>query len=330
MNGEKWPSDFITCPSRLCKNPKMGRSVVRELGNGLREYRCHTCKKLFFFNVKLWQMHRWHSKFSTLKYLPFAKELDEPDRYTVSRLEIQGRKLGIIPVFNPSESDLILVLGGDGTMLKAVHSFALYNKPFIGVSFGHLGFLLNAASEFTFEKIRDEDYAVFSAPLLEACITKEDGRVIYELALNDVIIREDAGQSALLEVMINNVLLDAGMFGDGIVISTPLGSTAYTTNLGSVPLIPTLPILEVTPVAPKPRSRIPLVVPESTVITVKALQLPKRKVRVNQGSIFCHRDVAEAEIRLAKERVELIFFKAPEISWDDFFLERFREKVYNA
>jgi len=330
MKGEEWNSEFIRCPSRLCKNPKMGRSVVRELGNGLREYECHFCAKLFYFNIKTWQMYRWHPKFSTLKYLPFAKELDEVAQYTISRLQTQGRKLGIIPEFNPKDCDFILVLGGDGTMLKAVHNFAEFRKPFVGINFGHRGFLLNETTEFSFEKIRDEAYEIFNAPLLEAIITKEDGCQIHELAINDIIVREDAGQSVLLKVTTNDVLIDDGMFGDGIIISTPLGSTAYTTNAGGVPLAPTLPAFELTPVAPQPRNRIPLVVSEKCVVKVRALELPKRKARVNQGSIFCHHDVAEVEIRLATEKAYVAFFKPEKTSWEDFFLKRFREKVYQA
>lgn len=330
MHREKWNSEFIQCPRRLCKNPKSGRTVVRELGNGLREYVCHNCKKPFYFNVRLWRMYRWHPEYSTLKYLLFANESDEVTAYMRTRMGKLAKKIGAEPECNPENSDFIIVLGGDGTMLRAVHNFAAYKKPFLGINFGRLGFFLNDSREFSFEKIQDEDYELFSAPLLEAVITKEDGSEIRELALNDIIIREDAGQSVLVEVRINGVLLDAAMFGDGIVVSTPLGSTAYTTNLGGTPIIPTLPVLELTPIAPKPRSRIPLVVPETSVISVKALGLPKRKVQANQGSVFLHKDVAEVKIRLAKERAEIAFFKPHNISWDDFFIERFREKVYQA
>jgi len=255
-------------------------------------------------------MYRWHPKFSTFKYMIFEN--------------------GVYSGLNPKDCDFIVVRGGDGTMLLAVYALAKYHKPFCGVNLGHLGFLLNSPNEFSLEKLRGEDYELFSAPLLEATILTEDGRKVRELALNDIIIREDSGQSALLEVRINGVLLDAGMFGDGLIISTPLGSTAYTTNAGGVPAIPTLPIFELTPVAPRPRNRIQLVVPETSIISVKALELPKRKVKVNQGSVFQHHNVAEVEVRLATERAELVFFKPPEMSWDDFFLERFCEKVYQA
>ncbi len=330
MNIEKWRSNFIRCPSRLCKNPKMGWTVVRQLGNGLREYKCSCCARSFYFNVKTWQMFRWHPKYSSLKYLPFAKRMDETDQNTINRFSSRARKLGITPEFNAQDCDFLLVLGGDGTMLKAVHNFAEFHKPFVGINYGHRGFLLNEKDEFFFEKIRDEDYDIFSAPLLEAIITMEDNSQVRELALNDIIISEDSGQSALLEVMINDVILDSGLFGDGLIVSTPLGSTAYTANAGGVPIAPTLPVLELTPIAPQPRNRIPLVVPETSIVTIKALELPKRKVKVNQGSIFQHSDVSKVEVRLAKERVELVFFKPRDISWDNFFLERFCEKVYKV
>lgn len=65
----------IGCPRRHCPGKKMGWRVTRELGNGLREYECASCRKLFYCNVRRQKLYRWHRKYSSLKYFPFASDV---------------------------------------------------------------------------------------------------------------------------------------------------------------------------------------------------------------------------------------------------------------
>jgi len=73
-----------------------------------------------------------------------------------------------------------VVRGGDGTMLLAVYALAKYRKPFCGVNLGHLGFLLNSPSEFSLEKLRGEDYELFSVPFLDYQHTFGFNRLCYQ------------------------------------------------------------------------------------------------------------------------------------------------------
>ncbi len=254
-------------------------------------------------------------KYSSLKYFPFGSAVD---------------KIAVSRESDPQNCDFILVLGGDGTMLQAVNSFAQYKKPFLGVNFGHRGFLMNDPKDFSFERVTHEDYEIFKAALLEITIKTADGNSATDFALNDVTVHEDTGQSAWLEVSINGELFGDVIRGDGLIVCTPLGSTAYTTNAGGVPVLATLPVFELTPIAVEPKNRLPIVVPDSSVIHIKALELPKRNVRATQGSIFRYKNVVEIEVKKAALAVELIFFRPNDMPWDTFFLRRFSEKIFKA
>lgn len=306
----------IGCPRRHCPDKKMGWRVTRDLGNGLREYECGSCLKLFYYNVRRKILYSRHKKYSSLKYFSFASDAGKIDEYATTS--------------DPQNCDFVLVLGGDGTMLQAVNCFARYKKPFLGVNFGHRGFLMNDPKDFSFERVMNEDYEVFCAALLEVTVKTADGSSLTDFALNDVTIHEDTGQSAWLEVSINGEPLGDVIRGDGLIVCTPLGSTAYTTNAGGVPVLATLPVFELTPIAVEPKNRLPIVVPDTSVINIKALELPKRKVRATQGSIFRYKDVVEIEVKKAALAVELIFFRPSSMPWDTFFLRRFSEKIFKA
>lgn len=328
MNGERWDSEFIRCPRRLCSDPKKGWIVRRQFRNGLSEYICHNCGKKFYFNARSRRMFRWHKKYSTLKYLLFANESDEVVNYMQTRMGKIACKTGILPERNPKECDFILVLGGDGAMLQAVHSFAECGKPFLGINLGHRGFLLNPSNEFSFERMYNEEYAIFCAPLLLVTATTTRGDRIKELALNDITVHEDVGQSAWLKISVNDETLSKAIRGDGVIISTPLGSTAYTANAGGAAILPTSPVFELTPLAVEPKNRLPIVIPNTSTIRITVLELPKRGARISQGSIFRHSEIAEIEIKKADMYAQIVFFKAPEMSWDVFFLRRLSEKIF--
>lgn len=320
----------IDCPRRHCPDKKLGWRVVCELGNGLREYECASCRKLFYYNARSQKLYSWHEKYSSLKYFPFASDVGKISDYETMYQGQHPKRFVVVRESDPQNCDFILVLGGDGTMLQAVNSFARYKKPFLGVNFGHRGFLVNDPGDFSFERVINEDYGIFKAALLEVAIKTTDGSSFTDFALNDITIHEDTGQSAWLTVAINGEPLGDIIRGDGLIVCTPLGSTAYTTNAGGVPVLATLPVFELTPIAVEPKNRLPIVVPDSSIINIKALELPKRNVRATQGSIFNYRDVAEIEVRKAALEVELVFFKPNNMPWDTFFLRRFSEKIFKS
>jgi len=323
-------TERIFCPRRHCLTSHKGWKVTKYLGNGLREYRCHGCEKLFYYNVRKRKVYRWHPKYSSLKYMSIVNTYDERAILCLDRLENGRVPRGITRTDDPSQADIILVFGGDGMMLQAVHNYATYRKPFLGLNFGNLGFFQNPPEKFSISDLMYENYEFFHAPLLEAKIRTREGGVISEIALNDITIHEDVGQSAWLEVSVDGTTLVDVMAGDGLIISTPLGSTAYTKNAKGALLIPTLSVFELTPIIVDPKHSMPIVVPDSCQIKIKVLQPDKRQARVSQGSVFWHKHIEEVEIKRAELGADIAFFKDSDMSWENFFLKRLREKIYEA
>lgn len=324
----------ILCPRKLCKDPKRGWTLTKKFDNELREYRCHGCGKFFYYNARLRRMYRWHKKYSSLKYMVVADEFNDEVVECLVHLESKstgrGSFRGVARIGSPEECDIFIVLGGDGTMLRAVHDYAKFQKPFMGFNFGVRGFLLNSASELSFQALAYEDYEIFTAPLLEVIVRTADGRVFSGLALNDVSVsRGDRPQSAWLEIAVDDVLLRDRLIGDGVIVSTPIGCTGYAINENGSVILPSISAFEITPNGVSPKYRIPLVVSDSSLIKVRVLQLPKRRVSVTYDSnVFDSADIQEVEIRRANLGAHLAFFKPLDMLWDEFFLSRIREKVY--
>ncbi|WP_324824280.1 NAD(+)/NADH kinase [Sinanaerobacter sp. ZZT-01] len=152
--------------------------------------------------------------------------------------------------FNP-DAELIVCVGGDGSFLKTLHKYKFPDIPFIGVNTGHLGFFQelhpDQLDEFIF-KYKQKAYEVQSLKTVKAEI--EAGENTYtHLALNEVIVKGDCSQSVHLNLSIGDSFIEK-FSGDGLLIATPAGSTAYNYALGGSIIDPRLKILQVTPISP--------------------------------------------------------------------------------
>ncbi len=152
--------------------------------------------------------------------------------------------------FNP-DAELIVCVGGDGSFLKTLHKYEFPDIPFIGVNTGHLGFFQelhpDQLDEFIF-KYKQGEYEVQSLKTVRAEIETENKTDIH-LALNEVIVKGDRSQSVHLNLSIGDSFIER-FSGDGLLISTPAGSTAYNYALGGSIIDPRLKILQVTPISP--------------------------------------------------------------------------------
>ncbi|MEM7263150.1 MAG: NAD(+)/NADH kinase [Planctomycetota bacterium] len=147
--------------------------------------------------------------------------------------------------------DLVLVLGGDGFMMSLIRSLHYPSTPFYGVNFGRVGFLMNprqSAEEFA-DLVAESSWTSAKYPVLEAEMTLADGRVLTEHAFNDVVIERSSGQTVELLLYIDSVLLNR-YSGDGLIVSTPGGSTAYSLAAGGPAVHPDVDSMMVTPLCP--------------------------------------------------------------------------------
>ncbi len=168
--------------------------------------------------------------------------------------------------------DMAIVLGGDGTILRGMGYFKELNTPVLGVNAGHLGFLASAEQagiKETITRIAEGNYYIDTTPVLRAEFPSEHAIT----AINDFSInRSMIGGILHFNLYINNNEV-AHMAGDGLIISTPFGSTAYSLSCGGPILDPGLPAILVVPICPHSLSLRPLVVSDDSIISVEICDL---------------------------------------------------------
>lgn len=158
--------------------------------------------------------------------------------------------------------DFAVVIGGDGTILKAARYYSRFEVPVFGINLGHLGFLSQASErelEIAMNKIIKGDYEVENRIML---ISEE------YTALNDFVIKGiESSRAANFSLEINNKFV-CEYYADGLIISTPTGSTAYGMASGGPILSPESDVIEIVPICPHTFAARPIVVPSNSIIKI--------------------------------------------------------------
>ena len=176
----------------------------------------------------------------------------------------------------PEDSDIIIALGGDGFLLHTIHSYLPLAKPIFGMNCGTLGFLLNEnRNDELFKRIASTKKIQLSPLYLEAML--EDSKVEKALAFNEVSLTRHSGQSANIRILINGIERLQKFAGDGIIVSTPAGSTAYNLSAHG-PIVPLgSNLLALTPVSPfRPRRWKGALLPDNVEVSLENLDTGKR------------------------------------------------------
>jgi len=177
-----------------------------------------------------------------------------------------------------TDADAILVIGGDGTMLRAIREHWKRRLPFLGLNAGHLGFLMNASLPCPLVGV---PLVSLSLPLLRVDATFPDGSTATRLAYADAWMERAEGQSAWLQIDLNGVTKLEKVVGDGMLVATASGSSAYARALGAVPVpidSPTLTLAGSNVF--QPRFWKPMILPASSHITLTSIDpVGKRPVR---------------------------------------------------
>ncbi len=178
------------------------------------------------------------------------------------------------------DTDLIIVLGGDGTMLSASRHLKGKEVPILGVNLGGLGFLTETSVEelpLTLEKVIKGDFGVSRRIMLLVTVKRGDEQVFEFSILNDAVITKDALARIIdIETFINEEYLTTYK-GDGLIFSTPTGSTGYSLAAGGPLIYPSLTNIIVTPICPHMLTNRPIILPEG--VTAKAV-LASREEKV--------------------------------------------------
>jgi len=169
------------------------------------------------------------------------------------------------------QSDLAIVVGGDGTFLSAVRSLADFGTPVLGINLGRLGFLADISPDQMLEhlqQILDGQYVDESRFLLEAEVIRSGETVARADAFNDVVVHiRDVARMIEFETYINGQFVNFQR-SDGLVISTPTGSTAYALSSGGPLLHATLDAMVLVPICPHTLSNRPLVINANSTVEV--------------------------------------------------------------
>ena len=224
-----------------------------------------------------------------------------------------------------SKADLLVVFGGDGTMLHTARQIAGSQTPMLGVNIGGLGFLTAVPSDKIAAALKivwRGEFKFESRALIEAT-GRCRGKIIRETALNDIVISRGAVSRLIaLDVSVDGEPITRYRC-DGLIISSPTGSTAYSLAAGGAIVLPTAEVFALTPICPHALSNRSIILPLSSAIRVKPVGPLPPTILSADGQVVAELDAGdEVTIRRSRRAVRLIHLA------DSSFLEALRRKLH--
>ena len=205
------------------------------------------------------------------------------------------------------QSDMLVAIGGDGTLISLVRRSYAYDKPILGITAGNLSFLSDVTpdeAEQFLHKILQGEFRIDDRMMIEGSLTKQNGDVECFNSFNDIVLtRPSISHMATIDAYIDSEHFNT-YHGDGLIISTPTGSTAYNLSCGGPVIYPLTQAFILTPISPHSLTQRPLVTPADFTIT---LQSPERALVVVDGQDRYSLDRGEyITIKLAQRGAKLV------------------------
>lgn len=225
----------------------------------------------------------------------------------------------------PDKVDVILVLGGDGTFLTVAKLVDKKPVPLLGINFGTLGFL----TEIPIEKIEEcidkliaGEFIVENRPVLRVKVVRKNGHILIYRCVNEVAIKRDT-LARIIEIDVDADGEYLTTFrGDGVIVATPTGSTAYSLSAGGPILYPTLNAMLLTPICPHTLTMRPLVLKGETCLTVKLKTESENVMVIFDGQEGIELRVGDL-IEITRSPYDLLILRDPAKS----YFETLREKL---
>lgn len=194
-----------------------------------------------------------YTKQESIDFSKTAIELLEKNSYEVEVLKESDEPA--------NKADFALVLGGDGTLLRACKKLYKYDIPMLGINYGHLGYLTECNPDMaiaSIDKIVNGEYTLESRMMLSGEVIRSDKSVYSFVALNEASFYRSTLLKAFTAELYINEMLTQTVVGDGLIVATPTGSTSYNLSAGGPVLTPNANNIVLTPISPKyfPRSSI--------------------------------------------------------------------------
>jgi NAD+ kinase len=237
-------------------------------------------------------------KFNRIAFL--ASEAPEARRALARLTKLHGNA-------DPESADVVVALGGDGLMLQALHRFMSSGHPIYGMNRGSVGFLMNDFAEKNLaERLHDAELTTIR-PLKMTAIDR-DGMKHQAIAFNEVSLLRQRSQAAKLKITIDGQTRLEELICDGLLVSTPVGSTAYNLSAHG-PILPIgSPLLALTPISAfRPRRWRGAILPHSAKVKLTVLEAEKRPVAAVADHLEV-RNVETVEIAEDKKRSVKILF----------------------
>ena len=204
-------------------------------------------------------------------------------------------------------SDLVVVLGGDGTLLGLARTVAKYDVPLLGINLGRLGFLADISLNkmvASLRAVQNGEYSLDERTILELSTDHEPGKGIW--ALNDISVgKGQSGSLVQLKVTIDGEFA-YNLRSDGLVVSTPTGSTAYALSAGGPIISPDVNCILLVPVCPHSLSNRPIVIPGTACVEIQIIEAIDARVHVDSHTHFDIKEGGRLKVQVAKQRVKLI------------------------
>ncbi len=213
----------------------------------------------------------------------------------------------------PERVDLILVLGGDGTMIATGRMLGDNQVPVIGVNYGGLGYLAEFPIEELFpalEAILAGEYQVQQRLMLRVELWRGEELVTQSRVLNDVVVNKSALARIIeIEAYLNDQFVSS-FRADGLIVATPTGSTAYNLSAGGPIIFPSMNAMVITPICPFTLSNRPIVVPDDSVIEVRLITKNEEVALTLDGQVGCNLQAGD-RILIRKSRTAFNLVQPP-------------------
>jgi nicotinate (nicotinamide) nucleotide adenylyltransferase len=205
------------------------------------------------------------------------------------------------PYERPDDPNCVLVIGGDGSMLRAIQQHWRRRIPFFGINGGHLGFLLNDPGDALGGGFPRNEIVVRHLPMLYVEVLGSDGQWRAMLSFNDAWVERSSGQTAWVQVKVNDQVRIEKLVCDGVLVSTAAGSTAYARAMGAAPLLADTPAwLIVGSNAMSPANWKSAMLPMDAQVEISSLDMQKRPLN---GFVY---GVPMGEVSVLRARISRI------------------------
>lgn len=226
----------------------------------------------------------------------------------------------------PEDTDCVICLGGDGTLIQAARDLAGRKIPLFGINMGHLGYLTQIGHEEdilpAMRDLMEDHYRLESRMMLKGCVISGGKVIIEDIALNDIVLNRMGIDAFRFELAVNGQLFNE-YSADGMVVATPTGSTAYNLSAGGPIVAPEADLMVLTPLCPHSLNSRSIVLPPDNHLSLRIQTTGRTKVSLSfDGDTVVDIEPGDT-IEIAKSEIETTLIQLKQVP----FLENIRNKM---